>query len=133
MWLKNFYDLVLGRGKMDITRRVLRFFLLVSVITLVLSSTLALVGILTTEDKMRAMGQYLGESTREKVTNWVLEREKDYLEQLVHEKVILTDSAILESVSGDSKILAENIEDILLSQEKYSPKELIRPQSIEDG
>ena len=133
MWLKNFYDLVLGRGKMDITRRVLRFFLLVSVITLVLSSTLALVGILTTEDKMRAMGQYLGESTREKVTNWVLEREKDYLEQLVHEKVILTDSAILESVSGDSKILAENIEDILSSQEKYSPKELIRPQSIEDG
>lgn len=133
MWLKNFYDLILGRGKMDITRRVLRFFLLVSVITLVLSSTLALVGILTTEDKMRAMGQYLGESTREKVTHLVLEYEKNYLEQLVHEKVVLTESAILESVYGDSKILAENIADILSAQENYLPKELIHPKSIEDG
>ncbi len=133
MWLKNFWDFILGRGKMDITRRVLRFFLFVSVMTLLLSSILALGGILTTENKMRAMGQYLGESTRENVTGVVSEREKEHLEQLVHEKVVLMDAAMVDSVAGDTQILAENMEDILSSQESYLPKELIRSQSIEDG
>lgn len=133
MRLKNFLDFILGRGKTDITRRVLRFFLFVSVITLLLSSILALGGILTTENKMRAMGQYLGESTRENVTELVSEREKEHLEQLVHEKVSLMDAAMVDGVAGDTKILAENMEDILSAQENYLPKELIHPKSIEDG
>lgn len=132
MWLKNFWKFVLGRGKMDITRRVLRFFLFVSIITLMSASILSLVGILTTEDKMRAMGQYLGDSTREKVINWVSEREEEHLKQLVHEKVETMDT-VFRRIKYNSKRLAENAEDILAAQENYSPKELIRPQSISDG
>lgn len=132
MGLKNFWNLVLGRGRMDITRRVLRFFLLVSAITLLLSSMLALAGILTTEDKMRAMGEQLGNSTRENVTNWISEHEKEYLEKLVHEKVRTMDT-IFKRIAANTKRLSENAEDILSAQENYSPKELIRSKSLEDG
>ena len=133
MRLKNFLDFILGRGKMDITRRVLRFFLFVSVITLILSSVLALGGILTTEDKMRAMGEHLGNSTRKNVTELVSEREKEHLKQLVHERVEFMDASMLDNVAGDTKILAQNMEDILSAPQNYLPKELIHPQSLEDG
>ena len=133
MWLKNFLDFILGRGKMDITRRVLRFFLFVSLITLILSSVLALGGILTTEDQMRVMGEQLGASTRENVTELVSEREKKHLEQIVHEKAVLMDAAMAENIAVDTKRLTENMEDILSAQENYSPKELIRSKSLEDG
>lgn len=133
MWLKNLSDFILGRGKLDITRRVLRFFLFVSVITLVLSSILALGGILTTEDQMQEMGEQLGASTRDNVAEIVSTREKEHLEQLVHEKVLFMDATMLDSVSADTKIIAENMEDILSVPQNYLPKELIRPKSIEDG
>ncbi len=132
MWLKNLWNLMLGRGKMDITRRVLRFFLFVSAITLLLSSILALGGIFTTEDKMRAMGEELGSSTRENVTNWISEREKEHLTQLVHEKVGTMDT-IFKRIAANTKRLSENAEDILSEQENYSPKDLIRSKSMEDG
>ena len=133
MRLKKFFYFILGRGKMDITGRVLQFFLLVSVITLILSSILALGGILTTGKQMREMGEQLGASTRKNVTELVSEREKKHLEQIVHEKAVLMDSAMVENVSLDTKRLAENMKDILSAQEDYAPKELIRAQSIEDG
>ena len=133
MWLRNVLNFVLGRSKMNINLRVLRFFLFISVITLLLSSILALCGILATEDKMREMGKQLGDSARENVMNLVSEREKEYLEQLVHEKVLFIDSSMLESVAGDTKILAENVEDILSAQQNYLPKELIHSNSVEDG
>ena len=133
MWLKNFLDFILGRGKMDITRRVLRFFLFVSLITLILSSVLTLGGILTTEDQMRVMGEQLGASTRENVTELVSEREKKHLEQIVHEKAELMDAAMVENVAVDTRRLAESMKDILSAQENYSPKELIRSKSLEDG
>jgi len=132
MWFKNLWNLILGRGRMNITRRVLRFFLFVSVITLLLSSILALIGIFTTEDKMRTMGEHLGNSTRENVTQWVLEHEKEHLEQLVHEKVETMDT-IFKRIAANTKRLSENAEDILSAQENYSPKELIRSKSLEDG
>lgn len=132
MWLKNLWNLMLGRGKMDITRRVLRFFLFVSAITLLLSTILALAGIFTTEDKMRAMGEELGASTRKNVTNWISEREKEHLTQLVHEKVETMDT-IFKRIAANTKRLSENAEDILSAQENYSPKELIHSESMEDG
>ena len=126
MWLKNLWK------KMDITRRVLRFFLFVSAITLLLSTILALAGIFTTEDKMRAMGEELGASTRKNVTNWISEREKEHLTQLVHEKVETMDT-IFKRIAANTKRLSENAEDILSAQENYSPKELIHSESMEDG
>ena len=132
MWLKNFWNLVLGCGRPDINHRILRFFLFVSAITLLLSSILALGGILTTEDEMRAMGEYLGNSTREKVTEWIAEREKEHLKQLVHEKVGTMDT-IFKRIAANTKRLSENASDILSAQENYSPKELIHSKSSEDG
>ena len=132
MQLKKLLDFVMGRGKKDITRRVLRFFLLVGVITLILSSVLALGGIFTTEDNLREMGQQLGSSTRENVTELVVEREKDNLEKLVHEKVGTMDE-LFKSIAKDTKTLSENAADILSAPQDYLPKELIRAKSMDDG
>ena len=123
MWLRNVLNFVLGHSKMNINLRVLRFFLFISVITLLLSSILALCGILATEDKMREMGKQLGDSARENVMNLVSEREKEYLEQLVHEKVGTMDT-IFKRIAANTKRLSENAEDILSEQENYSPKDL---------
>ena len=87
---------------------------------------------MTTEDKMRAMGEQLGDSTRENVTQWVSEREKEHLTQLVHEKVETMDS-IFKRIAASTKILSETAEDILSAPENYSPQELIRSKSLADG
>ena len=133
MRLKNLSDFLFGRGKMDINRRVLRILFLVSVITLMVSSLLALGGIFTTKDKMKEMGEQLGASTRENVTELVSEREKEHLKQLVHEKVVLMNAARLKSIADNTKLLAENMEDILSDSQNYLSKELIRAQSLADG
>ena len=121
------------QDKGTIRQKIRRLFFLLSITTLVLSGVVAMSGVLTTQSRMEDMGEHLGESARDSVTELVSEREKEHLEQIVHEKVVLMDAAMIDSVAGDVKILAENMEDILAAPQNYLPKELIRSQSLEDG
>ena len=117
MWLKKLFDLVLGRGRMDITRHVLRFFLFVSVITLLLSSVLALGGILTTEDKMRAMDtifKRIAASTKRLSENAedILSAPENYSPQeLIHSKSLEDDWSLSLMLTPSAVNNIENLRD----------------------
>ena len=115
-----------------IRQKIRRLFFLLGITTLILSSALALGAVMATQSQMEEMGEQLGKSARENVTELVSEREKKYLEQVVHEKVGII-NAILRNIDNDTEIISETAEDILSAPQNYLPKELIRSQSIEDG
>ena len=120
------------RDKGTIRQRIRKMFFLLSITTLIFSSVLALVGIVTTSDKMGAMGEQLGDSTRDSVTELMLEQEKRHLERIVHEKVGIM-NALLKGVAKNTEIISRTTAEILSEPQNYLPQELIHPQSIKDG
>ena len=95
-----------------IRQKIRRLFFLLGITTLILSSALALGAVMATQSQMEEMGEQLGKSARENVTELVSEREKKYLEQVVHEKVGII-NAILRNIDNDTEIISETAEVIL--------------------
>ena len=109
--IKTLFEILTGRGRVDIRRRVLRLVLFGCLLTFGMISVISLFGMIATWNTINERGSELSNSTADRAENFTEEQSKRHMLDVAVNKSRLIKFE-LENISRDTKLLAAEMKSI---------------------
>ncbi len=132
--IKTLFEILTGRGRVDIRRRVLRLVLFGCLLTFGMISVISLFGMIATWNTINERGSELSNSTADRAENFTEEQSKRHMLDVAVNKSRLIKFE-LENISRDTKLIAAEMYRIFRKPQDYPPRVLPDPreQTIRAG
>lgn len=119
----NIIKILFGRGKQDISRKLLRLIFFGSFLIFLVIGIISIIGMVTAWFELEESGEKIGKVTADYVENHSKEKINQNLQELVKNRAALI-SLSFEKTMFDVQLLSNEMTKILTAPQNYSPRKL---------